>query len=81
MVCFQSTLTPIMDMPLLRTAITKPPTMVPMTEPMPPAAEAPPMKQAAIASSSKLVPALGVAASSLPATRSPARAARTPMLT
>jgi ABC-type sugar transport system ATPase subunit len=39
-VCRQATLTPMMDMPLLRTAITKPPTMVPITVPMPPEADA-----------------------------------------
>lgn len=80
-VCCQSTLTPMMDMPLLSTAITNPPTMVPITVPIPPDVEAPPMKQAPIASSSNPLPAFGVAALSRPATTRPATAASTPILT
>ena len=36
--------------------------MAPITVPTPPVTAAPPMKQAAMASSSKLVPSLGLAA-------------------
>src|SRR3989344_2610113 len=50
---------PRMDMPLFITPITKAPMTAPITLPTPPEAEAPPMKQAAITSSSKPRPALG----------------------
>ncbi|MNP66289.1 hypothetical protein D3C76_1619840 [compost metagenome] len=55
--------------------------MAPMTVPMPPEAEAPPIKQAAIASSSKFVPAFGVAELRRAAKIRPDSAAKAPMLT
>jgi len=51
---------PMMDMPLFITPMMKAPMTAPMTLPTPPEADAPPMKQAAITSSSKPRPALGV---------------------
>ena len=68
-------------MPLFMTPMTKAPITTPRTLPTPPEADAPPMKQAAMTSSSKELPALGVAELSLAATISPARPASTPMLT
>src|SRR5690606_29057740 len=53
---------PSSDMMLLITAISRPPIIAPPTRPMPPVVEAPPMKQAAIASSSTPLPAPGWAA-------------------
>ena len=53
---------PSSDMMLLMTAISRPPIIAPPTRPMPPVVEAPPMKQAAIASSSRPLPAPGWAA-------------------
>ena len=68
-------------MPLFITPITKAPMTTPITLPTPPEAEAPPMKQAAMTSSSKELPALGVAELSRAATIRPASPASTPMLT
>ena len=48
-------------MPLFITPMMKAPTTAPITVPTPPAIEAPPMKTAAITSSSNPTPALGVA--------------------
>ncbi|MNR56115.1 hypothetical protein D3C85_1766310 [compost metagenome] len=59
----------------------KAPITAPITRPTPPEAEAPPMKQAAITSSSKPRPALGVAVLSRAANTSPANAASAPMFT
>ena len=67
--------------PVIQYPITKPPMIAPNTVPIPPEAEAPPIKQAAIASSSKLVPALGVAAFRRAAKIRPDTAASTPMFT
>lgn len=55
--------------------------MAPITLPIPPEAEAPPIKHAAMASSSKFVPAFGVAAFNRAATTKPARADRIPIFT
>ena len=49
---------PMSCMPLLITAMIRPPTMAPTTVPTPPVTAAPPMKQAAIASSSNMLPAV-----------------------
>ena len=49
-------------MPLLMTAMIRPPTIAPVTRPTPPVVDAPPMKHAAIASSSNMFPAAGCAA-------------------
>ena len=68
-------------MPLFITPMTKAPITAPITLPTPPEAEAPPMKQAAITSSSKPRPALGVAVFRRAANTRPASAASTPMLT
>src|SRR3712207_8271596 len=57
-------------MPLLMTAMIRPPVMAPTTLPTPPCTAAPPMKAAAMASSSKLKPAVGPAWLSRPAKRS-----------
>lgn len=51
----------------------------PSTVPTPPLIDAPPMKAAAMASSSKLMPAFGEAALKRAANTSPARAASIPM--
>src|SRR4051812_28044119 len=72
---------PSRDMPLLITAMMRPPVMAPTTLPTPPCTAAPPMNAAAIESSSKLVPAVGPAWLSRPAKMTPAMAASTPMLT
>ncbi|MNM38037.1 hypothetical protein D3C81_487840 [compost metagenome] len=72
---------PMMDMPLFITPMMKAPMTAPITLPTPPEAEAPPMKQAAITSSSKPVPALGVAVFRRAAKIRPASAASMPMLT
>src|SRR3954462_6772814 len=72
---------PIRDMPLLITAMIRPPVIAPTTLPTPPWTAAPPMNAAAIESSSKLVRAVGPACWSRPAKMTPATAARTPMLT
>ncbi len=61
--------------------MTSPPIIAPITTPIPPAVEAPPIKHAAIASNSKPIPALGVATLSRAAKTSPERAANTPILT
>ena len=72
---------PIRDMPLLITAMIRPPVTAPTTLPTPPCTAAPPMNAAAIASSSKLVPAVGPAWLSRPAKMIPASADSTPMFT
>ena len=79
--CCQSMLTPTIDIPLLRTPISRPPTIAPTTVPIPPVVDAPPIKHAAIASSSNPFPPFGVAEFNRPVNTMPARAARTPMLT
>ncbi len=48
------------DIPLFKTPITRPPTIAPITVPIPPEVEAPPKYTAAIASNSIDVPACGV---------------------
>ena len=68
-------------MPLFITPMTKAPITAPSTLPTPPEAEAPPMKQAAMTSSSKPRPAFGVAVFRRAANTRPASAASTPMLT
>ena len=68
------------DMPLFITPMMKAPITAPITLPTPPEADAPPMKQAAITSSSKPRPALGVAVFRRAANMRPASAASTPML-
>ncbi len=73
--------TPMIDMPLFMTPMMKAPITAPMILPTPPVADAPPMKQAAITSSSKPRPALGVAELRRAAKIRPASAASTPMLT
>ena len=50
---------PSSDMPLFSTPMIRPPMIAPVTVPMPPVTAAPPMKAAAMASSSKPVPAPG----------------------
>ena len=60
--------------------MTRPPMMAPITVPTPPVTAAPPMKAAAMASSSKLVPAFGLAAVRRAVVTSPARPASSPML-
>jgi hypothetical protein len=70
----QSLPKPNIGIPLLKTPITSAPIMAPVTVPIPPDAEAPPIKHAAIASSSKLIPAWGEAALSLDAKQMPATA-------
>ena len=72
---------PISDMPLLITAMIRPPMIAPTTLPTPPCTAAPPMKAAAMASSSNMLPAVGLAWLSRPAKMMPASAASTPMLT
>src|SRR5919107_1467646 len=52
---------PIRDIPLLITAMIRPPVIAPTTLPTPPCTAAPPMNAAAMASSSKEVPAVGPA--------------------
>src|SRR5271154_466913 len=66
--------------PLFITPMKKAPMTTPMTLPTPPEAEAPPMKQAAMTSSSKELPALGVAEFNRAATIRPARPASAPIL-
>ena len=73
--------TPTIDMPLFMMPMTKAPMTAPVTLPTPPEADAPPMKQAAMTSSSNEVPALGVAVLSRAAKISPASADSTPILT
>jgi hypothetical protein len=73
--CCQSIPTPIMDMPLFMTPIMKAPITAPMTFPTPPEADAPPMKTAAITSSSNPTPAFGVAVLRRAEKMSPASAA------
>ena len=60
-------------MPLFITPMKKAPMTTPITLPTPPEAETPPMKQAAMTSSSNELPALGVAEFRRAATMSPAR--------
>src|SRR5215208_649904 len=72
---------PSSDMPLLRTPMIRPPIKAPVTVPMPPVTAAPPMKTAAMASSSKPVPAPGSAELLRAVNVIPAMAARKPMLT
>ena len=50
---------PMICMPLDITAMIRPPMIAPCTLPMPPVTAAPPMKAAAIASSSNMLPAPG----------------------
>ncbi|MNY75908.1 hypothetical protein D3C86_2153240 [compost metagenome] len=71
---------PMIDMPLFITPMMKAPITAPVILPTPPEAEAPPMKQAAMTSSSKPTPAFGVAELSRAVMIMPASAARTPML-
>src|SRR3546814_18679092 len=71
---------PRIDMPLFITPMISAPTTAPVTRPTPPEAEAPPMKQAAITSSSKPRPAFGVAVFRRAAQIRPASAARTPLV-
>jgi TIR domain len=72
---------PVIDMPLFKTPMMEAPIIAPSTVPAPPEAEAPPTKTAAMTSSSKPVPARGVALLSRAAKIRPATAASTPMLT
>src|SRR5215212_1391119 len=72
---------PSSDMPLLRTPMIRPPIKAPVTVPMTPVTAAPPMKTAAMASSSKPVPAPGSAELLRAVNVIPAMAARKPMLT
>src|SRR5215207_370311 len=72
---------PSSDMPLLRTPMIRPPIKAPVTVPIPPVTAAPPMKTAAMASSSKPVPAPGSAELLRAVNVIPAMAARKPMLT
>ena len=61
--------------------MTRPPMTAPMMVPTPPVTDAPPMNEAAIASSSNALPAPGVAACRRAVTMTPARPARAPMFT
>ena len=69
-----------MDMPLSRLAITSAPIRAPYTVPEPPRIEVPPMKQAAMASSSLKVPAEGEPAARRPVLIRPASAHIRPMM-
>jgi hypothetical protein len=72
---------PTNDIPLFSTPINSPPIIAPIIVPFPPEVDAPPIKHAAIASSSKDVPAFGVAAFNLAANTNPDKAANTPIFT
>jgi hypothetical protein len=63
----------MMDRPMLSTPTTSAPTMAPEIRPMPPVTAVPPMKHAAIASSSKFWPAAATAAPARDVSRSPQR--------
>src|SRR5690606_27383372 len=73
--------TPMSCMPFDMTAMMRPPTIAPVTVPMPPVTAAPPMKQAAMASSSNMLPAAGWAALDRAENTTPATEARKPMFT
>src|SRR5690606_13715142 len=79
--CCESVPTPISDIPLFSTPMIRPPVIAPTIRPTPPCTAAPPMKAAAIASSSNRFPAPGPAEFSRPVKTRPASADSTPMLT
>ena len=79
MIWVTSALTPSSESPLLSTAMTRPPMIEPTTVPTPPETAAPPMKTAAMASSSQPTPSLGPDAVERATNIMPARAARTDM--
>ena len=72
---------PMIDIPMLITPRRRAPITTPPTVPLPPYAEAPPMKQEPIASISKDVPVLPFTEPTRAAQRRPARPARSPMFT
>ncbi len=67
-------------MPLSRLVITSAPSRAPYTVPEPPRMDVPPMKQAAMASSSPMLPAEGEPAARRAVLTSPAKAHITPMM-
>src|SRR5665647_3510045 len=73
--------TRMIDRPMFSTPMMSAPTITPDTRPIPPVTAVPPMKHAAIASSSYMVPAFAVAAPAFDAVTMPATPARVPMLT
>ncbi|GMA40895.1 hypothetical protein GCM10025883_29400 [Mobilicoccus caccae] len=79
MMAVSSAPTPSSCIPLLSTAMTSPPMMDPTTVPTPPLTAAPPMKTAAMASSSQPVPSNGPEAVDRATKIMPARAARIDM--
>ena len=68
-------------MPLFMTPMTKAPITAPTTLPKPPVVDAPPIKHAAMTSSSMPSPAFGVAVFRRAAKTSPPSAAMTPIVT